>query len=154
MPKRGCAYWATLMLCRSALIRSLFLYLSSNNSTAWAIFAITSTPNGQRSMHAPHSVQSEAPAEEVSCERPESLVLSNSANLPSEGMWVEGEVFMPEQENRKLRQGFKVEKVVSGLSLPVNLAFVRNPKKTWGVPLFSATEFCGAIGVVTYVALH
>jgi glucose/arabinose dehydrogenase len=56
---------------------------------------------------------------------------------------------MPEQENWDLREGFKVEKVLSGLSLPVNLAFVPNPKKAKGSPLFYVTELYGAIKVIT-----
>lgn len=56
---------------------------------------------------------------------------------------------MPEQGNWEIREGFKIEKVVSGLSLPVNLAFVPNPKKAKGSPLFYVTELYGKIKVVT-----
>ncbi|MFQ6002650.1 MAG: hypothetical protein ACE5KJ_02780 [Candidatus Zixiibacteriota bacterium] len=56
---------------------------------------------------------------------------------------------MPKQGNWELREGFKVEKVVSGLSLPVNLAFVPSPDKTKGSPLFYVTELYGTIKVVT-----
>jgi glucose/arabinose dehydrogenase len=56
---------------------------------------------------------------------------------------------MPKQENWELKEGFEVEKVVSGLSLPVNLAFVPNPKKAKGSPLFYVTELYGTIRVIT-----
>jgi glucose/arabinose dehydrogenase len=51
--------------------------------------------------------------------------------------------------NWKLKEGFKVEKIVSGLSLPVNLAFVPGPSKAKGSPLFYVTELYGKIKVVT-----
>jgi glucose/arabinose dehydrogenase len=56
---------------------------------------------------------------------------------------------MPQQRNWELREGFKIEKVVSGLSLPVNLAFVPNPQNAKGAPLFYVTELYGKIKVVT-----
>lgn len=56
---------------------------------------------------------------------------------------------MSQQVNWKLRDGFKIEKVVSNLSLPVNIAFVPNPKKEKGSPLFYVTELYGKIKVVT-----
>ncbi|MGB7061686.1 MAG: PQQ-dependent sugar dehydrogenase [Candidatus Zixiibacteriota bacterium] len=56
---------------------------------------------------------------------------------------------MPQQGNWELREGFKIEKVVSGLSLPVNLAFVPKPKKEKGSPLFYLTELYGRIKVVS-----
>jgi len=46
------------------------------------------------------------------------------------------EVFVPEKESWKAREGFEAEKVVSGLSLRVNLTFVPDPKKAKGSPLF------------------
>lgn len=56
---------------------------------------------------------------------------------------------MSPQGNWKLRESFKIEKVVSGLFLPVNIAFVPNPKKEKGSPLFYVTELYGKIKVVT-----
>ncbi len=56
---------------------------------------------------------------------------------------------MPKQGNWELREGFKVEKVLSGLSLPVNLSFVPNSKKAKGSPLFYVTELYGKIKVIT-----
>jgi len=56
---------------------------------------------------------------------------------------------MSQQGNWKIRDGFKIEKVVSGLFLPVNIAFVPNPKKEKGAPLFYVTELYGKIKVVT-----
>lgn len=56
---------------------------------------------------------------------------------------------MAQQGNWELREGFKVEKVISGLSLPVNLAFVPNPGKAKGSPLFYVTELYGTIKVIT-----
>ena len=48
-----------------------------------------------------------------------------------------------------VREGFTVEQVVSGLGLPVNIAFVPRPKKEKGSPLFYVTELYGSIKVVT-----
>jgi glucose/arabinose dehydrogenase len=56
---------------------------------------------------------------------------------------------MYQQGNWQLRDGFKIEKVISGLSLPVNIAFVPNPKKDKGSPLFYVTELYGKIKVIT-----
>jgi len=56
---------------------------------------------------------------------------------------------MSQQGNWQLRDGFKLERVVSGLSLPVNVAFVPGPKKEKGAPLFYVTELYGKIKVVT-----
>jgi len=56
---------------------------------------------------------------------------------------------MPQQGNWELREGFKIEKIVSDLSLPVNLAFVPHPKKERGAPFFYVTELYGKIKVVT-----
>jgi glucose/arabinose dehydrogenase len=56
---------------------------------------------------------------------------------------------MPRQASWELREGFKIEKVVSDLALPVNLAFVPKPKKDKGTPLFYVTELYGRIKVVT-----
>jgi len=69
--------------------------------------------------------------------------------LGLEEMSLEVEVFMQQQANWKLREGFKIEKIVSGLSLPVNLAFVPNPRKEKESPLFYVTELYGRIKVVT-----
>ncbi|UCB52970.1 MAG: glucose dehydrogenase, partial [Candidatus Zixiibacteriota bacterium] len=55
---------------------------------------------------------------------------------------------MPQQGNWELRDGFKIEKVVSDLSLPVNVAFVPKPRKKKGSPLFYLTELYGRIKVV------
>jgi len=49
----------------------------------------------------------------------------------------------------EIREGFKIEKAVSGLSLPVNIAFVPNPKAEDKAPLFYVTELYGAIKVIT-----
>ena len=57
-------------------------------------------------------------------------VTSKSIDLASNKTAFQGEAFVPKQANWDLRDGFKVEKVVSGLSLPVNLAFVPDPKET------------------------
>jgi len=56
---------------------------------------------------------------------------------------------MSQQGNWKIRDGFKIEKVVSDLFLPVNIAFVPNPKDEKGTPLFYVTELYGKIRVVT-----
>ena len=56
---------------------------------------------------------------------------------------------MSRQMNWQIREGFKIEKVVSGLSLPVNLAFVPRPKPQKTAPLFYVTELYGQIKVVT-----
>ncbi len=51
--------------------------------------------------------------------------------------------------NWKIRKGFKIEKVVSGLFLPVNLAFLPNPKPDKNSPFFYVTELYGKIKVIT-----
>jgi glucose/arabinose dehydrogenase len=56
---------------------------------------------------------------------------------------------MPREGNWEVKEGFGIKKVVSGLSLPVNLAFVPNPRKKKGAPLFYVTELYGTIKVVT-----
>jgi glucose/arabinose dehydrogenase len=56
---------------------------------------------------------------------------------------------MARQGNWELREGFKIERVVSDLFLPVNIAFVPDPKKEKGAPLFYVTELYGRIKVVT-----
>jgi glucose/arabinose dehydrogenase len=56
---------------------------------------------------------------------------------------------MPRQGNWELREGFKIERAVSNLSLPVNLTFVPNPQRKKGAPLFYVTELYGKIKVVT-----
>jgi len=56
---------------------------------------------------------------------------------------------MSKQGDWELRKGFKVEKVASGFSLPVNLSFVPSPSKAKGSPLFYVTELYGTIKVVT-----
>lgn len=56
---------------------------------------------------------------------------------------------MSNKQNWEIREGFKIEKVVSGLSLPVNLAFVPNLKPQKSSPLFYVTELYGRIKVVT-----
>ncbi|MCK4429675.1 MAG: glucose dehydrogenase, partial [Candidatus Aminicenantes bacterium] len=56
---------------------------------------------------------------------------------------------MPENKNWQIRDGFKIEKVVSGLLLPVNLAFVPNPKPQKSAPFFYVTELYGSIKVIT-----
>jgi len=56
---------------------------------------------------------------------------------------------MPENKNWQLRNSFKIEKVVSGLLLPVNLAFVPNPKPQKSSPFLYVTELYGSIKVIT-----
>lgn len=56
---------------------------------------------------------------------------------------------MSEEINWELQEGFKIEKVASELSLPVNLAFVPNPKPQKTSPLFYVTELYGSIKVIT-----
>lgn len=56
---------------------------------------------------------------------------------------------MSQQGNWQLPDGFKIEKAVSGLSLPVNIAFVPNPNTDKGSPLFYVTELYGKIKVIT-----
>jgi len=57
---------------------------------------------------------------------------------------------MLKQSNWEIREGFKIEKVVGGLFLPVNLAFVPNPKPHNSSPLFYVTELYGSIKVITH----
>lgn len=49
----------------------------------------------------------------------------------------------------EIREGFEIEKVVSGLSLPVNIAFVPCPSRSRKAPLFYVTELYGSIKAVT-----
>jgi len=56
---------------------------------------------------------------------------------------------MPEKFSWELRQGFDIEKVVSGLSLPVNLAFMPNPQAAKSSPFFYVTELYGSIKAIT-----
>ena len=56
---------------------------------------------------------------------------------------------MSEMLNWEIRESFKIEKIVSSLSLPVNLAFVPNPKPEKSSPFFYVTELYGTIKVVT-----
>ncbi|MCP2520203.1 PQQ-dependent sugar dehydrogenase [Candidatus Aminicenantes bacterium AC-335-A11] len=53
------------------------------------------------------------------------------------------------EESWQIREGFKVEKIVSGLSLPVNIAFVPNPKSEKDAPFFYVTELYGSVKVIT-----
>lgn len=55
---------------------------------------------------------------------------------------------MSQQMIWKIREGFKIEKVISGLSLPVNLAFVPNPKEDKDSPWLYVTELYGKIKVI------
>lgn len=45
--------------------------------------------------------------------------------------------------------GFKIEHVVNGLNLPVNIVFVENPKDKPDAPLFYVTELYGQIKAIT-----
>lgn len=56
---------------------------------------------------------------------------------------------MRRQGDWSLREGFTIEKVLSGLSLPVNLAFAPKPSQEKRAPLFYLTELYGKIKVVT-----
>jgi len=56
---------------------------------------------------------------------------------------------MNKQNNWEVQKGFKIEKVVSGLALPVNIAFVPHPKPEKASPLFYITELYGKIKVIT-----
>jgi len=56
---------------------------------------------------------------------------------------------MIQEQNWEIRDGFKIEKVVSGLLLPVNLTFEPNPKPEKESALFYVTELYGKIKVVT-----
>jgi glucose/arabinose dehydrogenase len=56
---------------------------------------------------------------------------------------------MPRQGEWELRDGFRIQKVLSALSLPVNLAFAPDPGKKKDAPLFYLTELYGKIKVVT-----
>lgn len=49
----------------------------------------------------------------------------------------------------QVREGFRVEKVLSGLAFPVNIAFVPDASEEKGSPLFYVTELYGRIKVVT-----
>ena len=56
---------------------------------------------------------------------------------------------MSQKDHWQLQDGFEIEKVVTGLSLPINIAFVPNPEKKKGSPLFYVTELYGKIKVIT-----
>ena len=56
---------------------------------------------------------------------------------------------MYQQMDWKIREGFKIERVVHGLSLPVNLAFVPKAKKNKSAAFFYVTELYGKIKVIT-----
>jgi len=56
---------------------------------------------------------------------------------------------MSQKDHWQLQDGFEIEKVVTGLSLPVNIVFVPNPEKKKGSPLFYVTELYGKIKVIT-----
>jgi hypothetical protein len=56
---------------------------------------------------------------------------------------------MTENKSWQLRDSFKIEKAVSGLLLPVNLAFLPNPKPQKSAPSFYVTELYGSIKVIT-----
>jgi len=51
--------------------------------------------------------------------------------------------------NWKLFPGFEIEVMVTGLNLPVNLAFVQNPKKDREAPLLYVTELYGSVKAIT-----
>lgn len=50
----------------------------------------------------------------------------------------------------ELRDGFDIKKVVSGLFLPVNIAFVPHPQQEKFSPFFYVTELYGSIKAVTH----
>ena len=54
---------------------------------------------------------------------------------------------MTNNSNWEIRESFQIEKVASGLFLPVNLAFVPNPQPQESSPLFYVTELYGTIKV-------
>ena len=56
---------------------------------------------------------------------------------------------MTEKLDWELQEGFAIEKVARGFSLPVNLAFVPNAKAKKSAPFFYVTELYGGIKVVT-----
>jgi len=56
---------------------------------------------------------------------------------------------MNKQNDWKIQGGFKIEKVVSGLALPVNIAFVPHPRPEKTSPLLYVTELYGKIKVIT-----
>lgn len=56
---------------------------------------------------------------------------------------------MAPQSSWEIREGFQVENVVTGLFLPVNIAFVPRPRLGTPSPLFYVTELYGSIKVVT-----
>jgi glucose/arabinose dehydrogenase len=56
---------------------------------------------------------------------------------------------MGKQESWWIFPGFEIEVVATGLDLPVNLAFVPNPKDDAKAPLFYVTELFGQIRVIT-----
>jgi glucose/arabinose dehydrogenase len=56
---------------------------------------------------------------------------------------------MHKKHHWELLDGFNIEKVVTGLSLPVNIAFVPDPGRAKSAPFFYVTELYGSIKVVT-----
>lgn len=50
---------------------------------------------------------------------------------------------------RAVQRGFRIERVATGFELPVNIAFVPNPRQDDDAPLFYVTELYGTIKVVT-----
>jgi hypothetical protein len=56
---------------------------------------------------------------------------------------------MSQEMSWKIQEGFRIEKALSGLSLPGNIAFVPNPKPDKAAPFFYVTELYGQIKVVT-----
>ena len=53
------------------------------------------------------------------------------------------------EKNWKLFPGFEIEVMATGLNLPVNLAFVQNPKHDSDAPLLYVTELYGSVKVIT-----
>lgn len=54
------------------------------------------------------------------------------------------------QNNWWVFPGFEIEKVVAGLTLPVNLAFVKNENKNPKTPFLYISELYGQVKVITY----
>lgn len=52
-------------------------------------------------------------------------------------------------KNWRVFPGFELELMISGLNLPVNLAFVPNPKEEPSAPLLYVTELYGTVKVIT-----
>lgn len=53
------------------------------------------------------------------------------------------------QNNWSVFPGFEIEHVATGLTLPVNIAFVPNPKDDLKDPLLYITELYGQVKVIT-----